>query len=555
MGSGQDRGRASSAAVPALARWLFAVVLWLPATVPYLRHFVWHPNGLSPTGFIQYDQAYYFACAREYFDRAEWSLFYPLPFSSNPYNEAVYFQPHIALMGVLWKLTGLAPGTVYCLLGAVFGVLCMRVLLAIYERQVGFGGFPRRLAFVAVAWGGGLLFPSGVGLGLLQGETLGAAMADGFRLDPLQGWWFLNLGRNLVFATEAYYHTLALGFVWYAGERKYVHALALLFILSLSHPFTGTEWLLIAAAWIALERFYLRTDVVPAWVPWAVLALLTMHGAYYGVWIHRDEEHAVLVKQWTLDWGYEAIHFVPAYAIVATLAAWRFRRPEWLARGFQDPFTRLCVVWACVAFALANHEFAMRPVQPLHFTRGYVWLPLMFLGLPVLVRWLAVERGRLALLAGIAVLILLLVDNAAWMTRRARLEPASAGGLLLDVRQKMLLQDIESAKGAPIVLAHPDIAYLATVFTSRRTFLSHGFNTPHAPRKRDEWGRFLATCALPRELHGEDVLIVIDSKPRPLLLRKGAAVLEAEARCDFERRFGRPWSDRNGVRMWRVRGF
>ena len=83
------------------------LLLSLPAFFPlvYAVCFAW-AKGLVPTGFIQYDLAYYVANARQHFDEG-FRLTYGNPYASYG-TPAIYFQPHILLLGILQKL-GLDP--------------------------------------------------------------------------------------------------------------------------------------------------------------------------------------------------------------------------------------------------------------------------------------------------------------------------------------------------------------------------------------------------------------------------------------------------------------
>jgi hypothetical protein len=139
---------------------LQSLVLLLPVIIFYCCHFAQDKNGEAiPTGFIQPDQPYYIANAREYFDRGEFSLTYPLPFSSNYHNNAIYFQPQILVLGVLLHITGVDPGILFVAFGALFSFLCVFICLKLYsavthndDSLIGKAG---RVLFI---WGGGVLF-------------------------------------------------------------------------------------------------------------------------------------------------------------------------------------------------------------------------------------------------------------------------------------------------------------------------------------------------------------------------------------------------------------
>jgi hypothetical protein len=75
--------------------------------------------------------------------------------------------------------------------------------------------------------------------------------------------------------------------------------------------------------------------------------------------------------------------------------------------------------WFAGAFLLANHDLFISPRQPIHFTHGYLWVPLFLIGAPMMTRitaWLLAAPRRIGLPALIALSGLFLFDNAGWFT-------------------------------------------------------------------------------------------------------------------------------------------
>lgn len=81
--------------------WGFAILLSLPIFFFYASHYsnAGVDDPLIATGFIQTDQVSYMANAKEYGERGGFSLQYPLPFSMDYNNEAIYFQPQLFILG------------------------------------------------------------------------------------------------------------------------------------------------------------------------------------------------------------------------------------------------------------------------------------------------------------------------------------------------------------------------------------------------------------------------------------------------------------------------
>ena len=299
--------------------------------------------------------------------------------------------------------------------------------LALYSEVVGLSGWARRLGLVVFFWGGGLIVLAGIPYSLIRWHTVTKL----FVLDPFGGWWSLNFGRNMVYPTEALYHTFAFGCILSVLRRRFGIAAFLAFLLSWSHPYSGVELLLILVSWSAFELFFVQKAAVPRGFLAIVLALLALHLGYYMGYLPRFAEHRELMKTLALPWLLQAVHFVPAYALVGALAFWSFRRFDLAAQFFASPRNRFFLVWFCVAFALANHEFAIEPMQPLHFTRGYIWTPLFLMATSALVGLFTTLRARGGRLFGswaiAAVVAILLLDNACWLGSFAW---QGAGGLI-----------------------------------------------------------------------------------------------------------------------------
>src|SRR5439155_11051134 len=216
--------------------WALAAALLLPVYFLYIVHFT--SMAAPGTGFLQYDQAYYMAIARAYFADGDFALFYGLPFSPDPATPHLYFQPLTLALGIAWKITGGDPGILYMIAGLLLALCCARVMIALYREVVAGPGLIADLGLLCFFWGGGCLAIAGVCHALATGGT---PVADIFHFDPLAGFWFLNLGRNLIFTTEAFYHLVFLGSIFLVLRRQFVGALLCAAMLSASHPFTGLQ--------------------------------------------------------------------------------------------------------------------------------------------------------------------------------------------------------------------------------------------------------------------------------------------------------------------------
>ncbi len=503
-----------SRAARELRLWLVSLALFAPALVPYVSHFALQPAGKLPTGFIQYDLPYYLANAREHFDGGQFRLFYSNPYDVSYDSPAIYFQPMTLALGSLIHFTGLAPHLILMAFEFLAGWVCARVALALYAEIVGLNGWERKLGLVVFFWGGGLLALAGAAYVLATGSSIEQLLV----FDPAHGWWCLNFGRNMIYATEALYHALFFGCILCVIRRQFWAAVALAFLASASHPFTGVELLLIVMSWASVELFFIQSGKVPGAFLASVVALLAVHVGYYLVFLTQVPEHRVLMKRWEQPWFLQAENFVPAYALVGSLAFWSFRHVNLARTFFASTKNRLFLVWFLVAFALANNEFAIKPIQPLHFTRGYIWTALFFLGVPTLLGLFAALKARggrvLGSLAIAAVLGLLLLDNATWLgrfpCRAAQGRPILDFPVTADQLALYRWMSRPENRGAFLITDDAELGYLAGVYTPLRSWLGHDKNTPDIDARVREVDLFLAEGRVIDAWRGRSLLVVLD---------------------------------------------
>lgn len=491
--------------------WAAAGALVLPVAAVHAGHLLWHAPALSPTGFLQYDQPYYMANAREHWDDGFHPL-YGLPASHDPATPRVYVQLLSLALGTLHRVGGLDPGAVYAAVGLVAAIVCLRLLIALWATLFGFAGAARRLAFLLLCWGGGVLVPAGLALGLLDGRFDHQWV---LRFDPVDGFWFLNFGRNLYYTTEAFYHALVVAVLLMLVRRRFAAAVLLLAALSASHPFTGMQTLLFVLAWSLLEQL---GRGVPRWFPAAVAALLAAHLGYYVGFLNTSAEHRAVAAFWKIPWLLEAGNAIFAYLLVGVFVYLRLR-DEGPRAVFAAPHDRMWAVWAAVSFGLANHELLIEPHQPLHFTRGYIWTPLFLLGAPRLIAAIeALLKARRLVAVGLLA-ALFWTDNAYWFGEQV--VSAAMGrrpiGLYLADGERALMRALNGPerRGWLVVGREPQTLYWVTVYTPLRAWLGHAPTTPWGERRWREILEFFGTGTMPAAWRGRDLLIVADQAAGP----------------------------------------
>jgi len=454
----------------------WSLIACLPFWTVYLHHFLVGPN--EPTGFIILDMAYYSANGREIFERGN-GLGYCNPYDNDPHSPVIYFHWLQWLLGVGPAIFGLDPGLWTVFITVTAGWVTARLTWSLVSSILPDNRW-KIPCYLLTMWGGGFLVIGQITLNFFNGRSL---LEDLLLHDPFGGWWFLSWGRNIVLPTEAVYHALVAA-AWLATVRgHWWRATAAITALAATHPFSGIEHLAILGSWLGVQSYMTKAARLPLL---AVTGVTAAFLAYYFLYLPQFAAYRAVHADWSLHWVLPLASLLLAYAAVALCCGMRvFRGPFPLAR--HDQFFLLA---AGIALVLVKHEWFLPARQPLHFTRGYVWLPLWLVGLPWLHRWIGViaasrpvwsGRIALSLLALLAVL-----DNTTWLISQWQ---TPAGGHT-DVRTSGAMRDlyrfIDSRKlTGTLLIVKPaddsweDYNYLAATYTSTTPLLGHPFLTPN----------------------------------------------------------------------------
>jgi hypothetical protein len=445
---------------------------------------------MIPTGFIQYDLAYYVANARQHFDEG-FHLTYGNPYASYG-TPAIYFQPHIFLLGILQKI-GIGPGLALNLFGLAAVAFAALTAARLYEELIGWRTTAQKLGLVCFFWGGGVLSLFGLAFGLAGGSSVAKAS---LMFDPMDGWWLLNLGRNLVYPTEAYYHGVFLLAILMLLRGRRGAALALSALLSASHPFSGLSLALIFTAYAVIETI-LKSGVVSVRFLAGAAAIAIAHLGYYQVFLNNFADHRLLRAQWELDWPYVFWTAFPALYLVGMFAFVRCSRWKTLQPVLGDPRMRLFGIQLLVILGLTQHDMLIKPVQQLHFAHGYDWIALFFLGAPGLLQLLdKILSIRPVVWRTVAAGLFLLVmtsDNLFWF---ASFRDASVQryAIVIDPGERDALQWLSRHAEPPALVASTSryINYLTATYTPVRAWFGHDYNTPDSARRMEDVRRVFA---------------------------------------------------------------
>ena len=457
--------------------WWLIIVAIAPFAVVYLGHFL---SGSGATGFIQIDMPYYSANGREIFERGN-GLVYPNPYDPSPEAPAIYFHWLVWLLGLGITKFGFDPGLQFVAMGIVaavsFSWLTWRaVSLCLPSPEY------RRSLFLATMWGGGLLCSGSLLANLANGLPWNL---DLLAFDPGDGLWFLNWGRNLIYPTEAVYHALVVA-CWLCVLRgRDWWGIVVALLLASTHPWSGLEVLGTLGGYFGCRWLMCRDR--KTFAKGAVMAaLLAAFLGYNLFYLDSFVEHRVLHERWELDWSLTFITIAFAYLPVLLLAV--------IGSNEQSVDTNhKLFLWIAVsiAFGLSVHDRFMSPTQPLHFTRGYVWFPLMLLGLPAAQRLLSQMTQKLptaivrrSVLAACALMIVL--DNSVFLTVQTQQQHSGQAGYQLSDDAGTLLRWMDKNNVDGVTACNePRLSYLLATYTTARPYLGHLANSPHYAARKE----------------------------------------------------------------------
>jgi hypothetical protein len=184
----------------------------------------------------------------------------------------------------------------------------------------------------------------------------------------------------------------------------------------------------------------------------------------------------------------------------------------------------------------------MKPTQPLHFTRGYIWIPLFLLGAPTLLNLFRRAAGsHRRVLGGIIVaglVVLFLMDNALWLAT-AKYSPSTPNqrlGLYLTTEDLSVLEVMNRAEYSRslVVSSNSMLGYLATVYSPLRSWVSHIGNTPNYARRRAELKAFFWLGVAPQQWRNRSLLVIsghnLERSWRRVWIRQGMRLVLRNSR-------------------------
>ena len=486
------------------------------------------------TGFFRPDLIYYSANARQIFETGN-GILYSDPYSASFSSPVIYSHLQLVLHAWVWRVTGISLPVVWQAAQIVFGALMFVALYRLVECFTARGGV-RTLTYLVAAIGGGgavlealarWLGSSGTS-GLLWSYTLVTG-------SPRGGAWLPNVFQNALLSTEAFYHALAFATFAAVLKRRFGWAALGIFLLWWSHPFTGLEVALIVGAFGLCEGI-LRKDRKSLGLALGTAILSALFLFYYLFLLPNvSPESAEILRRWR---GAAFLFRVTdAFSMWGVFLLWPaflfFERFRLLALR-TSAADRFLAIWLVIVAALIVHDWftpaGMRPFQPLHFSHGYLFLPMAIL----MVRGLALATDRWPrprLRAAAAVFLAFVALDNVFFTAATFASPEPR---ILSADATDILDRLQANTEPGLVLIGDGIPLLREiipVLTPHRVYIFNRWQTPWFEEKTAVARRIVSSPNPAQNLAQQGIRWVIGTREFVPIFRKD--IRRREARVAF----------------------
>ena len=160
-------------------------------------------------------------------------------------------------------------------------------------------------------------------------------------------------------------------------------------------------------------------------------------------------------------------------------------------------------------------------MQPIHFTRGYVWAGLFLFSLPGLmwlINYLQQTQPRKWLLT--AFIIIFLSDNLLWTANnlRGKAMKENEGYITSDTKQVLNYLGKEGTPNDLLTGTATLVKYIANVYTPTNSWATHPYNTPQVDARKAAEVKFLTTGIQPLDWKNRRIIIIMDKREKGMSL-------------------------------------
>jgi len=507
-------------------------VAFLPALCFTLLNVWWAahcPSSAVYLGYLQGDQATYTALARAVFNRGN-GILYANPFDFDPTAPRVLTNLGYVALGWLFRLIGQNDVVAWEIWRLALGLLCFGLFALLVARLFASKGM-RWWVFLVGTFGGGAAWAAT--LALTVSHPHWGWLRSFVEAERGYDWWCLNLFRQSLYPLELAYHSLFFAALLCHLDRRYGLLLLILFLLWWTHTVTAilaTTVAGLALLWDWLAGLTGRESVQPEERPKRAgpmvigLACVVLPWiAYYRLFLPRFPAIQSWIEQtlsfefvlrpsvWPRAWGVLLVG-LPAALLYAPLRGYLVRERQ----------GRLVLLWGIAAFAWAhNNLFLTRPIQPMHFARGYVFLFLLIVTAKGVEIALARRRDghgqharaavgwrRLGKWAAVALVPLFVADNVLFVAR-VGIELPQPGLLTISPEAKDVLDYFRAQPGSLGVLSvDQKLGVLIVARTRHRLLLSETVLTPFFAERALDAANILGSVQAARFWAGDRLILM-----------------------------------------------
>ncbi|MBI1785885.1 hypothetical protein HYR69_12140 [Candidatus Sumerlaeota bacterium] len=479
----------------AAALWMIHLKLYWFSHTPSDRIFY---------GYLQGDQKTYAALVRAAMKSPNgFSYVYPWDISNEP--RAIFFQLPIAINAWIARAWGIsappALHNVFDLFRLIFSPLMFLALARLIHLY-----FPRRrmfwIVFVAAGFGGGVAWIAALAK-LHEAPSSGLMDYLGvlFNVEIHYRWWFLNIFRNIYFPLEVFYHFLFFSMAVCLLTRRYAAALVFYAMGLSSTPFIAIQMTSVLLPALFLDLWRWRADQARTFFA-AACVLFGLFISYYKIFLYQFPAARSLQTQHQgtatdplylsdMVLGYGPFLFIPIVSI--------FHR-SFIRRQWRSRHRRVLIIWiAASLFLTQNSRILPWGLQPRHFEKGYLYLPLVlwsfqyleFVLRPRFANWRDLSMRSLAV-ASIAV-SLLLPDTFLFALTQYEFTPTD-NDLVYSKDHDEVLRHFKNYRGR-VLLQDALLSKIMAAETNCPTYWGDMFTTPMWDEREADFRNFIATGA------------------------------------------------------------
>ena len=504
-------------------KWTLLFLSILPVFIITISILFWYIKPLPDEvflGFSQAEQPVYLVLSKKVAEEGSF-IFYSSPYAIEEDFPRIYTHLLPLLIGYTWKLTGVPLLTLWWIIRVVFGPIMFLLAFKILSEYITDNNYLIPGA-ILLGFGGGLAYLHAFLGSLILGDDF---VTGWMLLEAPYDWWFTNLFRVAYYPLEIFTHVLFFSSVYLFLRKKYTYSAVIFFLTWWAHPFTGALLTAIYMVFFVIEISLYKRDLIKAFLPFGGITLLFT--VYYLFWIPSIPLAKELMTSFRISSSPKHISLLlypSAWGIFLFLPMLNRRNI------FKEDKTRFLLYWIVVNLILINHDLLIKPgFQPMHFTRGYLFVPLCILSILGLSRFFRANNTTLIL---IVLIILSLPDNALFVYKFATLggDDAELEYILTDDAESLptyhtnplriresqwdVLQKLKREEKKQVLVSGDNIInFLIPLYTDHKTLLGHPEYVPHFNEKRDTTVAYFKTMDA-EKLKSYGVTMVIYPKRR-----------------------------------------